>query len=85
MSLRDELARLPVAGKLLASASLARNQAIRAQETLFEALNLPTAATTSRLEARLRAAFDRIGRLENEVDDLRSEVSRARSRTTSGG
>lgn len=74
MSLIDELIQQPVTRRLLSSASQLRDHALRAQETTCRTLNLPTAAAMSRLEARLRSAVDRIGRLEDELDRLEGKL-----------
>lgn len=67
----------PLAQRLLSEASALRDRSLRAQEATLGALNLPTAADLARLERRLRALADAIGRLGDQVDRLEVRLRRS--------
>lgn len=69
----------------LAAAFGAREKAAEAQQAAMAALNLPSAADVERLERRLRSLSQRLEEVEDQVDEVLSELRRAERRLTAEG
>lgn len=69
----------PVAQELLTQMSAWSDRVARAQEAALGALNLPSAVGLSRLERRVRSTSERIGRLEDQLDQVAAQLARADS------
>jgi len=59
----------------------AREKAIEAQQAAMSALNLPSASDVERLERRLRSFSQRLEEVEEQIDQLASEIGAMRRQT----